>query len=258
MRAQTLAARSGWQWLLNAFLIYRRNPPMLSMLVVSYWFIVVLLNIFPVVGALAASAVIPGLSVGPMQAARNLERGVPLTVNVLFSGFGGERTRPLLLLGVLYLLCTLGVLGVSTVADGGDLLRYMLADNPVERAALEEANFALPALLVAALMTPVMMAWWFAPVLLAWHRVSVGKSLFFSFIACWMNWRAFLVYGLALLAMAVVIPGILLGLLLILLPGAQQFATAIVTVAIALVIAPTVFVSFYVAYRDIFGISEIV
>jgi len=257
VRAQTLAAAAGWRWILGGLAIYRRNPPILSMLVVSYWFIVVLLNIFPVVGALAASAVIPALSVGLMQATRNLERGVPLNMQTLFSAFG-ERTRSLLLLGALYLLCTLGVLGVSIVADGGDLLRYMLASNPVERAALEESNFALPGLLVAALMTPLMMAWWFAPVLVAWHRLTIAKALFFSFVACWMNWRPFLVYGLALLLAAVIGPGILLGLLLILLPGAQQFATVIVTVAIALIIAPTIFASFYVGYRDIFGISEIV
>ena len=55
-----------------------------------------------------------------------------------------------------------------------------------------------------------------------------------------------------------VIPGLLLGLLLIILPGLQGFATVLVTVAMALVIAPTVFASFYVGYRDIFGISEIV
>ncbi|OMG56286.1 hypothetical protein BJN45_01265 [Azonexus hydrophilus] len=257
MRAQNLPAMSGWQWVTGGFAIYRRNPAVLSMLVVSYWFVVVFLNLFPMVGALAASVVIPGLSVGLMQAARNIERGQSANIQTLFGGFR-ENTRTLLVLGALYLLATLAVLGLSTIADGGDLLRYMLASSKAERALVEDADFTLPALIVAIFMVPVLMAWWFAPILAAWHRQPLGKSLFFSFVACSMNWRPFVIYGLGLMLVAAVIPGLLLGLLLIILPGLQGFATVLVTVAMALVIAPTVFASFYVGYRDIFGISEIV
>lgn len=257
MRALTLPAASGWRWLLGGLAIYRRNPAVLAMLVISYWFVVVFLNILPFIGAVLASAVIPGLSVGLMQAARHIERGQPANIQTLLGGFR-ENPRTLVLLGVLYLLATLAVLGVSTIADGGDLLRYMLANSKDERAMLAEADFTLPALLVFALMIPVLMAWWFAPVLAAWHRQPLGKALFFSFVACVMNWRPFLAYAVSLILFAVVAPGVLLGLLLILLPGLQGFAALLVTATMGLVVAPTVFASFYVGYRDIFGISEIV
>ena len=75
MRAQTLPPAAGWRWLVGGFAIFRRNLVMLSMLVSAYWFIVLFLNVLPVLGALAASLAIPGLSVGLMQAARNIERG---------------------------------------------------------------------------------------------------------------------------------------------------------------------------------------
>ena len=257
MRAQTVSSAAGWRWLLGGLAIFRRNPAVMVMLVLSYWFTLVFLNILPLIGALAASMAVPGLSVGLMQAARNLERGQPVGLQTLFGGLK-ENTRTLLLLGALYLFCTLGVLGVSTIFDGGDLFRYMLASNRAERAAVEEGDFLFSALVVTALLVPVMMAWWFAPVLAAWHRLPLGKSLFFSFVACWMNWRAFLAYGIALLLFAGVLPGILLGLLLILFPEGQGFVTTLVTVPMVLVIAPTVFASFYACYRDIFGISEIV
>ncbi|WP_306603121.1 BPSS1780 family membrane protein [Azonexus sp.] len=257
MRAQTLPAAAGWRWITAGFAIYRRNPLTLSMLVVAYWFAIVFLNLFPLIGALAASVAIPGLSVGLMQAACNVERGQSANIRTLLGGFR-ENTRTLLLLGALYLFATLAALGLSTIVDGGELLRFMLADSREEKAALSSADFTLPALLVALLMTPVLMAWWFAPVLAAWHRLPLGKSLFFSFMACSMNWRPFLVYSLGLLLSAAILPGLVLGLLLIVLPGLQQFAAVIVSVAMALVVAPTVFASFYVGYRDIFGISEIV
>jgi len=107
-------------------------------------------------------------------------------------------------------------------------------------------------------MMPVLMAWWFAPVLAAWHRQPLGKSLFFSFVACWMNWRPFLTYGLAMLLISVIVPGVLLGVLLLLLPGLQELLTALIMAPMVLVVAPIVFASFYACYRDIFGISEIV
>lgn len=257
MRAQNLPAAAGWQWVRGGFAIYRRSPGMLSMLVISYWFVVLFLNLFPVIGALAASAVIPALSVGLMQAARNIERGQAVSIQTLLGGFR-ENTRTLLALGALYLVATLAALGLSTIADGGDLMRFMLASNREERALAEDADFTFSALLVLLCMIPVVMAWWFAPVLAAWHRQPLGKSLFFSFIACLMNWRPFLVYGVGLVVVAALLPGLVLGLLLIILPGLQSFATLLVSVAMALVIAPTVFASFYVGYRDIFGISEIV
>ncbi len=242
---------------MGGFAIFRRNPVMLGMLVVAYWFTVLFLNVVPVVGVLVASLAIPGLSVGLMQAARNLERGQPVGLQTLYGSLK-ENGRTLAILGALYLCCTLGALGVSALLDGGDLLRFMLAGNRAERAAVEDADFLPSALVVMALMTPVLMAWWFAPVLASWHRLTVGRSLFFSFVACWMNWRPFLVYGLGLMIVAGLVPGVLLGVLLLLMPGAANLVTALVTLPMVLVVAPTVFASFYASYRDIFGISEIV
>lgn len=257
MRAQTLPAAAGWRWIVAGLAIFRRNPLTFSMLVVTYWFTVIFLNVLPLIGAVAASLVIPGLSVGLMQAARNLERSQPIGLQTLYGGLK-ENTRTLIGLGALYLCCTLGILGASTLADGGDLLRYMLASSRAERAAVEDADFLLPSLVVMIMLVPLLMAYWFAPVLAAWHRLPIGKSLFFSFVACWINWRPFLAYSIGLLLFAGVIPGILLGLLLILFPGAASLIAGLVMVPIALIIAPVIFASFYASYRDIFGISEIV
>lgn len=257
MRAQTLPSAAGWQWIIGGFGIFRRNPLLLGMLVVAYWFTVLFLNVLPVVGVLLASLAIPGLSVGLMQAARNVERGQPIALQTLYGSLK-ENGRTLVALGALYLCMTLGVLGLSALLDGGALLNFMLSNSRAERAMIEEGDFLPSAMFVMLLMTPVLMAWWFAPVLAAWHRLPVGKSLFFSFVACLMNWRAFLVYGLGLMVVAGLLPGLLLGVLLLAMPQAANFATALVTMPMVLVVAPTVFASFYVSYRDIFGISEIV
>jgi len=53
-----------------------------------------------------------------------------------------------------------------------------------------------------------------------------------------------------------VLPAVLLGVLATLLPDGAGLLTVLVTVAIILVLAPTLFASFYVSYRDVFVTSE--
>ncbi len=256
MRAQNLPAAAGWSWITGGFAIFRRNPPLLGLLVMSYWFTVLLLSAIPVIGTVVASLVIPGLSVGLMQACRSLERRQPIGLQTLFASLR-DNTGTLVALGALYLACTLGILGLSTLADGGELLRIMLSGKPVDQETLESGALLPPATIVMLLLVPLLMAYWFAPVLAAWHRLSLAKALFFSFVACWINWRAFVAYSLGLALVGAVGPGVLVALLALMFPGAANLLTALVTVPMVLVLAPVVFASFYVSYRDVFGISEI-
>lgn len=255
MRAQTLPAAAGWRWLTGGFAIFRRNPPLLTLLVISYWFAVLLLNVVPVVGAILASLLIPGLSVGVMQACRDLDRGQSAGLPTLFGSLR-KNPRTLISLGALYLASTLGILGISTLVDGGDFMRFMLSPQPLDPETLESGSLLLPATLVMLLLVPLLMAYWYAPVLAAWHQLPISKSLFFSFVACWLNWRAFFVYSLGLFLVGAILPGIFLGLLLLLFPQAQHLGAALVTVPLVLMVAPTVFASFYVSYRDVFSVSE--
>ena len=257
MRAQNLPVAAGWNWILAGIALYRRSPTALAMLVVLYWFIVLFLNVLPLLGPLLASMAIPALSVGLMQAARHAERGLAIAPAVLFSALR-ESGRSLFALGALYLCATLGALAVSALVDGGSLFQFMLADTKAERAAFEDADFTLSAALVMLLLLPVVMAWWFAPVLIAWHRLSLGKALFFSLIACAMNWRPFLTYSLAVLVWVLLLPGLFFGLLLLVMPALMEVVLSILIVPLVLILAPIVFASFYASYRDIFGISEIV
>ena len=106
-------------------------------------------------------------------------------------------------------------------------------------------------------MVPLLMAYWFAPILAAWHRLSAPKALFFSFVACWLNWRAFVAYGMALFGLAGVVPGLILAMVGLISPEASSFLTAVLTVPMVLVVAPVIFASFYVSYRDVFGFSDL-
>ena len=258
MRAETLPANAGWRWMSDGFAIFRKNPALFSMLVVLYWTILIFVNIVPGVGAVISSLLIPGLSVGLMQVARDLERGHPVALPTLFNGFQ-RNPRTLLVLGALYLCATLAVLALSTLIDGGDFLKALISSDELDREALESGAYLLPAAFVTIALLPVLMAWWFAPVLAAWHNLGVGRALFFSFVACWLNWRAFFSFSLALLLFAGILPGMVFGLLLAVIPSsAAAFVATPLLLLIAVTVFSTVYASFYASYRDIFGNAELV
>lgn len=255
MQVLTLPAARGWRWLTEGFRIFRRNHLMLTFLIISYWILMALVNVIPFIGSIASTLCIPAFSVSLMNACRNIESGVPLAPPLLFSGFRSN-LRSLLILGGIYLAATVGILAVSALADGGALMQMLLAGRKPDEEALASGSLLLATQIALLLLCPLMMAYWYAPVLAGWHGFSPAKALFFSFVACARNWRAFLVYSMAMLLVATVVPALFLGLLAALLPDGAALLTVLLSVLIILVVAPTLFASFYVSYRDVFVASE--
>jgi hypothetical protein len=94
------------------------------------------------------------------------------------------------------------------------------------------------------------MLFWFAPQLAAWHGVGAAKALFFSFVACLMNWRALLVYGLATaLVTAILAAGALMAAALL----SAKVVPSVLVLPLAILLLPTLFASFYASYRDVFA-----
>jgi hypothetical protein len=126
----------------------------------------------------------------------------------------------------------------------------VLSDGMTPEEAMALVNDLAVILLLA---SPMLMAFWFAPMLTAWDGVSAGKSLFFSFIASWRNWRAFTMYGLVLVLVGVLLPG----LILIVAGALSQPLLSILSVALRMllifVLAPTMVASVYLSYRDVFA-----
>jgi len=256
MKAHSLSATAGWRWLTDSWRIYRRAPAQLLFVVSLYWIVVLVLNIVPLVGPLMAAIAIPGLSVGVMNACRDLDEGRVPPTNALFSAFRGSG-QTLLTLGVLYLSLTMLVLLLAALVDGGEFVRSLMTGKRPDDAAVESGDSLWSALLLFSLLLPLMMAYWFGPMLAAWYRLPAIKALFFSLVACAMNWKPFLVYALSLLAM-VVIPFVALGVAVEVFPRAASTFSFLLSLPVLLCFVPVVFASFYVSYREIFGVSEIV
>lgn len=251
MQALTLPTKRGWRWLADGFRIFRKSPLLLGVIVVGYWILMAVVNAIPLLGPIAATLCIPAFSVSLMNVCRDVEHERPVAPLHLFSGFR-RNLRPLLALGALYLGGVLAILGVSALADGGALMQMMISGKPPGEELLAGGSFLVATQIALLLLTPLMMAYWYAPVLAAWHDLPVGKALFFSFIACLRNWRAFFAYAVALMVFGALLPGLALGLLASAMPQSASFFTALFFMPLLLVLAPTLFASFYVSYRDVF------
>jgi len=255
MQALTLPARRGWRWLAEGFLIFRKKQLMLSFLIIGYWILMLLVNSVPWIGQVAATVLIPVFSVSLMNACRLVAQDSPLPPQLLFSGFD-RNPRTLLMLGIIYLACSLGILGMTVLIDGGLLFQLVVFGSRPDEQVLLGGHFVLAIEVALALFVPVMMAYWYAPVLVAWHDLPAGKALFFSLVACLRNWRVFLVYSVALLIFGAFLPGLVLGILSTMFASAgQEFAT-VLTVFVVLILLPTLYASFYVSYRDVFVIID--
>ncbi len=251
MQALSLPASSGWRWLSEGFRLFRKNHTMLTLLVISYWLLMAFISLVPLLGTVIGTVCLPAFSVSLMNACQSIDRGAPVNYRLLFSGFASY-LRPLLILGVIYLVATIGILGLSSFIDDGVLMRLILSGRKPPEEALHSGALLSATQLALVLFAPLMMAFWYAPVLTGWHGFQPGKSLFFSFVACARNWRAFMVYGLVIAGIATILPALLLGIFALLLPGGTGLVTLLLTMLIVLVLAPTMFASFYVSYRDVF------
>jgi hypothetical protein len=253
MQARIVPAWRGVRWLAEGWRTFRAAPLGWLSLVFVYLFGTQLLALVPVVGVVVALVAVPGLSVGMMGAARAASRGGTLRVAMLFDAFRGG-LREQLILGAVYFACSLLIFAAMALADSDGALRAALAGRAtageVEGADWLAAGFAL-----AVLYAPVMMLFWFAPVLAAWHSAAPAKALFFSFFACLMNWRAFLAYGVVTAFVMLAVPLAALALPLAVL-GAERAKLAPLVLPLVVLMLPTLFASFYASYRDVFGGGE--
>ncbi len=255
MQARIVSAARGAYWLVEGWRLFRVAPLGWVSLVFAYLLLTNLLTLVPVLGIFVALLVVPGLSVGFMAAARAASKGGKVELAMLLEGFR-EQPRPQIGLGIAYLACSVLVFAAMTLADGEGSLRAMMTGSRKAQEIPMEDVLA-PLMVAAAAYTPVMMLFWFAPPLAAWHSAGAAKALFFSFFACLMNWRAFLAYGAVTALVAVVLPATLLTGVMLLSGGALRLQVMSLVFPLLIVLLPTLFASFYASYRDVFGADEI-
>jgi len=252
-RMVVVPTHHGLQWLHRGWQIFRRSPFMWMMMLFGYWVLMGVVGLVPYAGSVAAIVLIPVFSVSFMFMCRELDSRRALELVHLFAGFRANLPA-LLVLGGVYLAATTSILALTQFADGGHLMRWMMFGTPLPGSALQDGSLSGAALLGMVLYAPVLGAFWFSPVLAAWNGMSATKALFYSFFATVTNWRAFLVYGMVILGVGTMVPGIAIAFVGALLHASPAARTVVPTFIVMFFIAlvPTLFASFYASYRDVF------
>jgi len=231
---RTVAAGRGWDWIVDAFALFRRQPGMWILIVLLAGILFIAISIVPVLGSLASALLFPVFAGGVMLGCRDLDQGGPLEIAHLFAGFK-DKAGNLVMVGVFNLVgWVIIAFAVAAVAGGGVLMGVMRGG--IEGAGLSIASMLIAALLVAALSVPLYMATWFAPALIVLGDLAPVAAVKVSFFACLRNWIPFLVYSVVLLLACVVAA----------IPAGLGF----------LVLIPVLAASVYTAYRDIFCAGE--
>ena len=252
MQARIVETARGARWLAEGWRLFRAAPLGWLAAVFGYWLLMTIVSLLPLVGVAAAAVLVPAFSVGFMALARAAGHHARLELGLLFDGFRHE-PRAQLALGVVYLACLVLLLAASALADNGALARWMLTGERPGDEVLDSPEFMSAAAAAAALYLPVMLAFWFAPPLAAWHGTGAAKALFFSLAASMMNWRAFLAYGAVMALVMVLVPFVFVWAIALVTGGAPALPLAPLALALLIVLLPTLFASFYASYRDVFG-----
>jgi uncharacterized membrane protein len=227
--------RTGWSW-------FRLTPiPWMGMTALAFLALAGI-GMLPKVGGFVVELLSPFLVAGFMSASKAAESGQPVTFLHLAAGFRSEARIQLAIMGAFYLA---GILLVDMIMHqmGGESFEQMaqLAHNP-QNVSPEQAQSimsqAMPAMLTGLLlMTPLIMATWFAPALSLFDGFAAGKAMWWSLWACLVNWRPIVIYSLwlGLLGVAAMLIPFGLGLLVFL---------------------PWIMASTYAAYRAMFVTVE--
>jgi len=255
MKLQIVPAKQGVQWVKLGMRTFFRQPLALSGLFFLFMAVMSILSIVPVLGNVLALALLPGATLGLMAATKEAGNGKFPTPLVLISAFraGRQQLRAMLVLGGLYALGFLSVLGVSALVDGGQFAKLYLIGGALTPELVQDGSFQTATLVAMVLYMPLSLLFWHAPALVHWHGISPLKSLFFSFIACLRNFGALTVYGMVWLG-AFMFMGMVVATIAAL-AGSAELVTATLFPG-ALLMAAMFFTSIYFTFRDSFETSS--
>ena len=227
---RTVGGGRGWDWIVDAFALFRRQPGMWILILLLGGILFAAIGFIPVLGSLANALLFPIFGAGLMLGCKAQDQGGTLELAHLFAGFK-HRTGDLVLVGVFNLVSwVLIAFVVAAVVGGGVFMGIMRGGLP--GAGISILSMLIALLLVTGLSVPLYMAIWFAPALIVLHELAPIAALKASFVACLNNWIPFLIYSVALLVLCVVAA----------IPAGLGY----------LVLLPVLVASVYTAYRDIF------
>lgn len=256
MKLTLVPARTGATWVKLGLQTFVKQPLAMAGLFFMFMAVMSLLPAVPWIGLPLGMVLLPSMTLGVMEGTRQAASGkfpMPLVLLTAFRS-GQEKRRALLILGGLYAASLLLAMGTSYLVDGGEFAGVYLGRTTVTQEMMTSSSFVAAMWTFLGLHLPLSLLFWHSPALVYWQGIPVGKSMFFSIVACWRNLRAMLVFGATWVL--VMLGVVLLPTLVLLLMGATTLATALMF-PLLLAVGAMFFTSLYFTYRDTFEATDL-
>lgn len=197
---KSLPAMAGLDWIKSAFSLFMKNPIIWIVLVVLWFVLNIVVQFVPIIGPLAMTLLYAVFVAGFMLGCAAIERGDDLEIGHLFAGFKSN-TGSLIGLGAMYL----GVMILFLVIGGAVMFLFMggasVFANPES---MNVGALAVPFLIALLLTIPVMMMFWFAPVLISLGNVPLFEAMKMSFSGCLKNIVPLFIFSIIMIVLAVI------------------------------------------------------
>ena len=143
MKLNVVPASTGKLWVRQGIRAFWKQPIALSGLFFMFMAIMSVSSLVPLIGSFIALALLPAATLGLMAATREVDLGKFPMPAILIVGLreGKERLRDMLILGVMYACCFIGVMGVSTLMDGGDFAKLYLIGGTLNADTVKKPEF---------------------------------------------------------------------------------------------------------------------
>jgi uncharacterized membrane protein len=201
---KSLPASAGLEWIKESFALFKMNPLIWIVLVVLWVVLNIVVQFVPIIGGLAMSLLYAVFMAGFMMGCAALERGENLEVGHLFAGFKNN-TGSLIGLGAIYLGIIIGLVLIFAIFAFGGMagLGALGGSDAINPESIFTSGAMMAVLIGLLLFIPVMMMFWFAPVLISLGGVSLIESLKMSFSGCLKNILPMFIFGLIMSVLAV-------------------------------------------------------
>ncbi|WP_017446963.1 BPSS1780 family membrane protein [Gayadomonas joobiniege] len=226
---QKKSAGQGWQWIKSAFSLFKASPGGWILTCLLGFIIMIAINIIPLIGSIFMMLTTYVWGAGLVYGSQQVDKGEKFKVSYLFSGFKLAAGKLILLSLLLSIISSV----IMVASIGPVYLDLMMGnENPEAFANIDPQQFLLSGLIATAFYIPMMMAVWFAPALIIFHKTSIFNALKLSFIGCLKNIIPFFIYSLIMIIL----------MFLAMIPVGLGF----------LILMPVMFASLYTSYKAIF------
>ncbi|MCG7903797.1 MAG: hypothetical protein JAY60_15400 [Candidatus Thiodiazotropha weberae] len=244
---RSVSAGRGFSWVAEGWAFFRESPFAWMIALVLWGVVNVLVAMVPVVGAIAVTLLAPTLVAGFMIGCREQEEGESFSPSHLFAGFSHNAGQTIMV-GLFYMIISGAIVITMMVTVFGSLESVFPQVGEMDAASAMAVTTPMIASFAVGMIAFVLllMAYLFAPALVALDDLSAWQAMKMSFMGCLKNLLPLTFYSILALLLF-----LLNGLFMLLSPVSIVLAGVLFGLGL-LILFPVQIGAIYSAYTDIY------